>query len=199
MLIKTLGIVLGWQQHKDNVTLLHLFTQSEGRMTFGLYGNKHKPTLAYLSIVEITYHSTTKPVQNINSIERAFVPQKIPFDPVRQCIAMFMAELLHITLRHPLPDDALFAYTQNIIEELDTAENVSNLHLHFMVGLAQHLGFSIDFNDPINEVLLPLFSDNPIGRKERQVMLFYLCSYYEGHIDNFSKPHSLPILTEIFS
>ena len=194
---KTQAIVLTLSKYKDNACVLQAYTAESGRMAYMVYGNKYRGMLTPLSLVEITSsrrngNPAGKGMAVLGSASLIYTPQRIPMDIKRQCVAMFIAEILSKTLWHPMQDQELFQWLGNVVHELDEAENVENLHLRFLIGYTMFLGIGID------ETEHTIWFEAPRGRKERQQHLREICAYYEEHIEDFTSPKSLDVLMEVF-
>ena len=111
----------------------------------------------------------------------------------RRTVALFIAEVLYRTLRHPMADEALFDFIASTIRFLDTTEQPENIHIAFLIHLAAHLGFATD--EETHPDLLTL----PQSRSARQKQLRALCDYFALHIDGWQTPLSLDVLTEVFA
>ena len=189
------AIVLSLTKYSDTGNIVHLYTAEQGRMQYAVYGNKYKGILSPLSIVEFT---TTKrknaPQQmgSISSVSLLYTPCRIITDIRRQCIAIFITEILSITLVHPMSDPPLFEWLCEIVKHLDTDADISNLHLHFLIEYANYLGIGID------DMEYPNLYEIPTSRQERQQRLHALCLYYSEHIEDFRLPKSLDVLMEVF-
>lgn len=197
MLSKTQAIVLATTKHKDNATILHLYTAENGRMGYIVYGSKYKGLLTPLSIVEVSANECPidkagKGLPIVSSVALTYIPKYIPLDVRRQCVAMFIAEILNKTLRHPMQDKELFAWLCGVVQELDETDMIENLHLRFLIDYTTFLGIGIDATE--HTVWLEI----PRNRAERQAHLREICAYYEEHIDGFTQPKSLDVLMEVF-
>lgn len=189
------AIVLSLTKYSDNGTIVHLYTADQGRMQYAMYGNKYKSIFRPLSIVEYVVSRKNNAPSHICAISSAtllYTPQRIPIDVRRQCVAMFIAEILLYTLRHPMSDQPLFDWLCSIIRHLDTDLDISNLHLQFLIEYASYLGIGID------DAEHPDWYVAPTSRGERQQRLRELCAYYAEHIEDFPSPKSLDILMEVF-
>lgn len=189
------GIVLSITKYSDTGSIVHVYTAEYGRMQYKVYGNKYKSILRPLSIIEI--HSSKRynapnQITTISSVSLIYTPKNLSVDIKRQCVAMFIAEILNNTLRHPMSDQPLFDWLCSVIENIDTSEDISNLHLYFLIEYANYLGFGIDDHQH------PQWFTDPYSRKERQQRLRELCIYFGEHIEEFSSPKSLDVLMEIF-
>lgn len=187
----TKAIVLGLRKHTDKMSVLHVFSQAEGRMTLQVYGanSKHKVRAAYqpLSVVEITYDAhTNRSMPVISTIDPIYLPEQVYQDIRKQSIALFVTEVLMLTFTHPMQDLPAYDFLDNFVHELNGTSAPENMHISFMVSLAEHLGIGAP------EVVVAH------SREQRQEQLHQLCDYYLTHIESFRMPKSLDILIEIF-
>ena len=191
----TAAIVLSITKYSDTGSVVHLYTAEHGRMQYVVYGNKHKGVLRPLSIIDFTSsRRNNSPAQmaTISSVSLLYTPQALTTDIQRQCVAMFLAEVLLHTLRHPMSDQPLFDWLCQLIQHLDQAEDISNLHVEFLLEYATLLGIGVDDTEH------PDWFTPPTTRLERQQRLRELSAYYAEHIEDFRPPKSLDILMEVF-
>ena len=189
------AIVLNIARYSDTGSIVHLYTAEHGRMQYAVYGNKLKGLLRPLSVIE--YTSTRRnnaPTQmgTLSSASLLYPLQRLTIDVQRQCVAMFVAEVLASTLRHPMSDQPLYEWLCEVIQHLDKDEEISNLHLRFLLDYATYLGIGIDDTEH------PEWFIAPNNRSERQQRLRELIAYYEEHIEDFRAPKSLEVLMEVF-
>lgn len=189
------AIVLNIARYSDTGSIVHLYTAEHGRMQYAVYGNKLKGVLRPLSIIE--YTSTRRnnaPTQmgTLSSASLLYPLQRLTIDVQRQCVAMFVAEVLASTLRHPMSDQPLYDWLCEVIQHLDQDAEISNLHLRFLLDYATYLGIGIDDTEH------PEWFMAPNNRSERQQRLRELIAYYEEHIEDFRAPKSLEVLMEVF-
>ena len=189
------AIVLNIARYSDTGSIVHLYTAEHGRMQYAVYGNKLKGLLRPLSVIE--YTSTRRnnaPTQmgTLSSASLLYPLQRLTIDVQRQCVAMFVAEVLASTLRHPMSDQPLYEWLCEVIQHLDQDAEISNLHLRFLLDYATHLGIGIDDTEH------PEWFIAPNNRSERQQRLRELIAYYEEHIEDFRAPKSLEVLMEVF-
>lgn len=189
------AIVLNIARYSDTGSIVHLYTAEHGRMQYAVYGNKLKGVLRPLSVIE--YTSTRRnnaPTQmgTLSSASLLYPLQRLTIDVQRQCVAMFVAEVLASTLRHPMSDQPLYEWLCEVIQHLDQDAEISNLHLRFLLDYATYLGIGIDDTEH------PEWFIAPSNRSERQQRLRELIAYYEEHIEDFRAPKSLEVLMEVF-
>lgn len=191
----TTAIVLSTTKYSDMGSIVHLYTAEHGRMQYVVYGNKAKAALRPLSLIEFTAtrrNNAPNQMGTLSSVALLYTPQRLTTDIPRQCVAMFIAEVLAATLRHPMSDQPLFDWLCQVIRCLDQDANSSNLHLTFLLDYANYLGIGID------ETQHPEWFLVPTSRYQRQQRLRELCAYYEEHIEDFRPPKSLDVLIEVF-
>jgi len=185
MLSTTDAIVLSLQPHSDKAHVLHAYTRAGGRVNYRVYGVGRKNTTGKyspLSIVQLTTDDLS-----IRTAQLNYVPTTLTTDPYKRTIALFIAEVLHHVLRHPMADEAMYDFIADAIEELDQSEEVQNFHLQFLIAFAAKLGFAMVKEPPM-----------PHTREQRQKTLQQLCKYFEEHVDTWQNPRSLDVLMEVF-
>lgn len=189
------AIVLSTTKYSDTRNIVHLYTDQHGRMQYVTYGNKLKGILRPLSIIEFTAtlrNNAPAQMGTVSSAALLYTPQRLSTNVQRQCVAMFIAEVLVSTLRHPMSDQPLFDWLCEIIQHLDQDDNITNLHIQFLLEYATFLGIGIDDTEH------PEWFIAPTSRTQRQELLRSLCAYFEQHIEDFRPPKSLDVLMEVF-
>jgi len=155
MQIKTTGIVLHSIKHTDSSTIITVYTRQFGRVSYMVYGvNKKKSVcraafLQPLSIVEMdVFHIPGKDIQRIKDMKMECQFTSIPFNPIKNSVALFLSEILFRTLRQTEPDENLFLFLENSIQQLDCCEEgIANFHLVFLIKLSRYLGFEPNMED----------------------------------------------------
>ena len=185
MLHTTDAIVLSLQPHSDKAHMLHAYTRTGGRINYMVYGlGKKNSSGKYtpLSIVQLTCDE-----RSIRTAQLTFVPATITTDPYKRTIALFISEVLHNVLRHPMEDAPMFDFIADAIRELDQTDEPQNFHLQFLVDFAAKLGFEMETKPSM-----------PQTRIDRQRRLQQLCAYFAEHVETWQAPKSLDILMEVF-
>lgn len=149
MLTKTVGIVLHTVKYSDTSTIVTAYTQEFGRTSYLVHGrNKKKSNFRAaffqpFSILEMdVYHTPGKEVQRIKEIQVETPFYSIPYNPVKNAVALFLCEVLYRTLRQTEPDENLFVFLKESLLCLDRCDtSISNFHLVFLIKLARVLGF----------------------------------------------------------
>jgi len=165
---KTAGIVLHTTKYKDNTNIVCIYTRDFGRVSYMVYGVGRKKSvvrssfLQPLTLAELEVrHTTNKDIQQIKEIRVLYPFSSIPENPVKNALALFLSEVLFKSLRQAEPDEMLFLFLENSIQQLDCChEGVQNFHLVFLQKLSRYLGFeaSVEFSgryfDLMNGVFL---------------------------------------------
>jgi len=149
MQAKTTGIVIHSIKYSDSSTIVTVYTRQFGRVSYMVHGvNKKRSVfraafLQPLSILELdVIHSPGKEIQRIKDIQLEHPFIDIPYNPVKNALALFLSEMLFRTLRQTEPDDNLFLFLENSIKQLDFCEKgIPNFHLVFLLKLTRYLGF----------------------------------------------------------
>lgn len=175
--------------------MVHLYTAEHGRMQYVVYGHKQKGTLRPLSVIEFTFTKRQNAPTQMGTLSSAallYTPQRLSTEVQRQCVAMFIAEMLLNTLRHPMSDQPLFEWLLSVIKHLDQDDDIANIHLQFLLQYASYLGIGID------DAEHPEWFDMPTTRCLRQERIREIVAYYGEHIEDFRQPKSLDVLIEVF-
>lgn len=149
MQFKTKGIILHHVKYSDSSIIVTIYTEEYGRVAYLVHGINRKKSniraalLLPLSIVsmEVT-HSPKREVQYIKEIRVSQPHFTIPFDPIKNSIALFISELLYKIVRHGEKDVVLFRFLEESIGKLDSCtKGIGNFHLVFLINLTKLLGF----------------------------------------------------------
>lgn len=188
----THAIVLRLAPHSEKAQMLHLYTRSQGRMQFLVYGmgsrknRARKALLEPMSVIQI--ETTVRDAHALGSLRdwsAAYVPEQLHVSHSRRCVALFIAEVLYRTLTHPLTDEAMYDYLEQTVRELDTCNDPQNAHIRFLIDYAELLGFALP-----EEMTLA---------NNRRDALHQLMRYYTEHIPDFTQPKSLAVLEDVFN
>lgn len=151
---KEKGIVLGSVRHNDKSSVLHLFTEGYGHVPYVFYMTSSSKSMARNALLQpLTLIGFDNRIVPSNSLQHLREPvnlrpfTRIPFDPVRGSIALFLGELLVHSLREEGENRPLFNFLTGAVSALDSADDVSNLHLFVMLKLSSYLGFRPNADD----------------------------------------------------
>ena len=149
MITATRAIVLNHLRYGDSNLIVHLYTESMGRQTVfvrGAFSKKSTVRAALFQPLHLLethlHHRSNRQMQRVSNVQMYRPFQHIPFDPVKSCIALFIAEILYKTLKEEEANPALFDFLLHTIQTLDLNEKgTANFHLAFLVHYSRYLGF----------------------------------------------------------
>jgi DNA repair protein RecO (recombination protein O) len=185
MQVKTRGIILHSTKHTDSATIITAYTEQFGRVSYMVHGvNKKKSVcraalLQPLSLVEMdVVHLPGRDLQRIKEMQIDYQFIGLPFDPVKNSLALFLSEMLFRSLRQHEPDQNLFLFLENSIQQLDCAEKgISNFHLVFLLKLTRYLGFEPN-RDEVSFKYFDLM--NGVFQNEKPLHTHYLTPEYSA-------------------
>jgi DNA repair protein RecO (recombination protein O) len=210
MISATRAIVLNHLRYGDNSLIINLYTESMGRQVVfvrGIFSKKSAMRAALfqpLHLVETDlYYRANRQLQRLSNARMYYQFQTIPFDPVKNCIALFIAEILCKTLKEEEANAELFEFLLHTIQALDLNDHgTANFHLAFLVHYSRYLGFYLKYDHLMLPQLFKLSFDNlnnlQINHQQRNYFTEYLLGYYSTHVANFGKLKSFPVLRNIF-
>jgi DNA repair protein RecO len=149
MLHKTRGIVLHKFSYNDKYSIVKVYTEEFGQLSYMLPGSKGKKRLVHNSVFHplavLTMEVEHRRPADIHKIKEAkiLIPgTDILFNPVKSAISLFLAEFMSRILADLQPNKLLFNYMVDSIKILDLLERgVANFHLAFMIKISSFLGF----------------------------------------------------------
>ena len=172
MIETTKAIVINSIKYGDTSLIVTCFTEQCGLKTYLLKGvlksKKSKVKTAYfqpLSLVNITANHNTKGALNsIRDVQISHFYQSIYTNIKKQSIALFLAEILHFSIKEEEQNKTLFSYLETSFLWLDTHEKTTNFHLLFLLNLTKFLGFYPELND-VNKSYFNLLEGNFTNQK----------------------------------
>jgi DNA repair protein RecO (recombination protein O) len=179
MYVNTSGIILHSLKYGDSSTIITVYTLEFGRVSYLVHGVNRKKSATRsaffqpLSLVnmEVT-HQPAKELQYIKEIRLKYVFTSIPYNQIKNSIALFLAEVLYRTLRRIEVDERLYYFIESSIQTLDTCTvSMSNFHLIFLLKLSRYLGFEPNCDDN-NYLYFDLM--NGVFQKEKPHHVHYL-------------------------
>ncbi|MBE6301562.1 MAG: DNA repair protein RecO [Parabacteroides distasonis] len=148
MLAKTRGIVLHSIPYNDKYAIIYMYTEAFGRVSYLVSRNRGKKTAVSkslfmpLSVVEMEVeHSNKRELHRIREAKICFPLIELACNPVKNVLALFLAEFLFRVVRESEPDTRLFGYLYTSIQYLEmTDSGVANFHLLFLLQLSYYIG-----------------------------------------------------------
>jgi DNA repair protein RecO (recombination protein O) len=142
------GIVLSGIKYTDNRDIIYMYTDTNGRKTF-LYSRRKKSCrLSPLSIIE--FEASGRKNAEMQYLKEFVLAPPLPGISAsvrKSAVAMFIGELLYRVVKEEEHSPSMFEFICSSIRMLDLLDcGIANFHLHFMVQLSKHMGFSIPPN-----------------------------------------------------
>ena len=221
MLEKTRAVVLNTLRYTDTKLIATLFTESRGAVSFivrqpkGRKSTVQSVLLAPLMQLEVVmdYRESMR-LQKMVDV-KVDVPYKtVPYNPLKQTIALFLGEFLYYALREEQSNPELYSYLTDSLQWLDAREEgYVNFPTTFLIRLSRFLGFWPDTEEAATVLregetnLVPLLLRMDFAtmhlfrftREQRTRLLEVLNDYYRLHVPHFPELRSMAILREVLS
>ena len=220
MLHKTQAIVIKYIQYRETSIIVNIFTEVFGLQTYivnGVRGQKAKGKIALyqpLTLLDmVVYHKDQSNIHRISEVKCSEPFKSIPTNIKKSCIALFLVEILHKTIKEQRDVKKLFIFLHQSILIFDCLEsNYENFHVQFLLKLTRYLGFGVEkieesewslvLDKQLLKISSHLYSSSfdcsiKISYQSRQMLLRGIIDYYQNYIDNFSVVQSIEVLSEI--
>ena len=221
MMEKTKAVVLHTLRYADSKNIVTMFTESHGALSFMVRVPKNRRSvmqnvlLSPLSLLEIDldYQESSR-LQRLIDVRVDEPYGSLPYNPMKQTIALFLSEFLYYSLREEQSNPDLFSYLVNSLLWLDArTEQYANFPLTFLIRLSRFLGIWRDTEEAQKTLrqgedsLVPLILRMDFAtmhlfrfsREQRQRLLEALNDYYRLHVPHFPELKSMAILREVLS
>lgn len=162
MLQETLAIILSKKQFKDENFIVSAYTEKFGRVNYSVYGAHSRQggrKLAFLqpmSVVTIMAdYRPKRDLQVLRDVSCSTPLMSLLADPVKNTMAMFLAEFLTHALRTNEEDRFLYLFLRDSILWLDLtpSDKIGNFHISFLVRLSVFLGFTPNLGPEQSDML----------------------------------------------
>ena len=148
MLSKTRGIALHSTAYNDKYSIIHVYTEGFGRVSYVVPRTKGKKKAISnalfmpFSVLEMEVdHKNNRDIQRIKEVKSLFATTHLSSNPIKNVLALFLAEFVFRVVRETEPDEALFAFLMHTIQLLElTDKSVANFHIVFLLRLLHHQG-----------------------------------------------------------
>jgi len=162
MLLTTKAIVISSLKYGDTSLIVKCFTEEAGLKSYMLKGvlksKKGKLKTAYFQplsqLVIDANHKNKGTLESIREVKTAYAYKSVHTDIKKASIAMFLSEMLNVSIVEEEANEALFEYLEMAFQWLDAHDQVANFHMLFLLNLTRFLGFYPD----TTESTLPAFS-----------------------------------------
>jgi DNA repair protein RecO (recombination protein O) len=146
------GVVLHTLKYSDKNSIVHIFTDMKGRMSFllpqGATRGARMRNAMFMPLSIVEFEARITPGRDICTLRDArslYALTTVYGDPVKNAVATFVSELLTRSILESERNDALFRYLQTSITLLDRmSEGVANFHICFLYNFGVFLGIQPD-------------------------------------------------------
>ncbi len=146
---KTSGIILKNIRIGDKKIISKIYTENSGLQQYAIqFGTspKSKIRLAHiqpLNLVELdVFEKENREIGRVHEIRISYPYRELNFNVFKNCISVFLNEVLVKTLKESEANPELFSFIRNSFIELDAHPGgYGGWHLYFLIELTRHLGF----------------------------------------------------------
>lgn len=143
------GVVLHALRFKEDSIIVDIFTEQYGAVPFlvkvprGRRPSLHAQLLRPLNILQVSFDYRPRlSLQKLTEVRLAVPYSSLPYDSIKETLALFLSEFLYYALRHETANLPLLHFLCNSFQWLDLKEgSLANFHIVFLVQLSRHLGF----------------------------------------------------------
>lgn len=189
MLRKTRGIVLHSIKQGESGRIVKIYTADHGLTPFYIrstYSKKKGSSTALyqpMKIIEMEIDfRQSRALQSIRQAQSGANQTSIYMDPVKSCLAMFMAEVLMKCLEEEEASVELYDRIENWTIILEDLPSLNNFSIQFMMALSEPLGFypHMDTRGSYFDLREGVFLEEPPHHKDflEQEISSYLRSYH---------------------
>ena len=190
MLRTTRAIVLKTIRYGDRTVVLKAWTEQFGARSYMVRTGAKRgvPAAALQALNRIELVVDEQPEREMHTVRELRVVRpyvRLPYEAVRGALALFVQEVLYKVLREESPEIALNEFIEDVLENMDTAEDLRHFPLVFLTQLSGHLGFLPE---------LPLGAEEHFDLQEGQ---FVSAGHRHGHTMGPPLSHAFISLLEV--
>ena len=149
MLIKTRGLIFRATKYGDSSYILEIYTERYGIRNYIVSGVRKARATVPASLVQpmglvemVAYERPGKDLQRLKEVRPSHIYTQVPFDVFRGTIGLFMLEMTRGAIREAEENAELFRYLHESFVFLDETDGpIGLIHLHYLLGLTEYLGF----------------------------------------------------------
>lgn len=216
MFYKTRGIVLHTIPYKDTNTIIYMYTEAFGRVSYlvsrhrGKKSSVIKSLFIPLSVFDLEVeHLNKRDLHRIKEARLCFPLQEILCNPIKNVLALFLSEIIFRIIKDTESDERLFCFLYDSIQILECADKgIANFHLVFLFNLLHYLGIFPNtshrrediYFDLLNGVFIsePPIHPHFLGVEETQIFIRLLkISYKNMSFYAFSRQERIRIIQRI--
>ena len=152
MQVTTKAIILTSLKYGDTSLIVKAFTLSDGLKSYLLKGiltsKRGKLKTAYfqpLTQLEIVaVHKNKGTLENIREAKVEYHYTTLYSNIAKNAMTLFLAEVLSNSIHEEEPNQGMYRFIEASLQWLDSHDDISNFHIHFLLRLTKYLGFYPD-------------------------------------------------------
>ena len=149
---KCLGIVLSIIPFNVKYSIVHIYSDKFGRVSYKLPLSKSKKSKVKksvffpLSFLEMEVeHIHSKDIQKIMEVMPYEINHSIMMNPIKSGVVFFLAEFLNLTIKEHEKNLSLFTFITESIKLYNILnEDYANFHIAFIIQITNFLGIKVD-------------------------------------------------------
>lgn len=146
---KSKGIVFRTIKYGETSIITDIYTREKGLRSFIVNGVRKPKSRISASLFQhgmllemLAYDKQGGKLARIKEVKSDYIFRDLHFNIHKSSLSLFILELIRNTLQEHESNENLFDYLYKWFVDLDQwKEKIANLHLHFMVEFAGHIGF----------------------------------------------------------
>jgi DNA repair protein RecO (recombination protein O) len=150
MLTTTRGIVLRQTRYGESSLILQVYTPDLGSVGLVVSGVRSARSRAKAALYQpmnllelVLYVKEGRDLHRVKEARFAHVYARLPFEPERSAVGLFLAEVLLRALREDGPHPELHAFSERAFQVLDgCTRGLSGIPCAFLLGLSGLMGFA---------------------------------------------------------
>lgn len=161
LLKKDEGFILRTVKFGETSLIADILTENDGLRSFVIRGaRKQKSSFSPAAIqlmapVSIDYYTKEKSGLNqLKELRLNYFWESIPQQFPKRAIGIFICEVTRKSIEKFQPNPEIFQLLKNTIQQLDLLEQYQNLHLWYLVQLANEMGYGMQLESDLE---LPYF------------------------------------------
>lgn len=235
MLVKTDGIVLNFIKYRETSIIARIYTEQLGLQTYIVNGVRKKGPTGRIALFQplmllemVVYATNSGGITRISEYKCAHPFQTLLYDIRKSSIALFLSEIISLTVKEEEENPPLFRFLYQSIVALDRLEiGFENFHLSFLLQLSHFLGFGTNsaseitnqvafsapagvnsqpsvlhfqlFENFLTELMEKAHNAVIPNGKVRKELLNILIRFYQLHVDRMGEIKSLNILSDVLA
>lgn len=215
MLGKTRGVVLRCLPYNDRYSIVHVYTESFGRVSYLFSRDRGKKTLLSkvlsmpFAVIDMeVVHLSNRDIHKVKECRLSFPESDVFFNPLKSSLALFLSEILYRIVKDTEPDRGMFDFLYKSVQMLEYSDaGIANFHLVFLLQLLHYMGIFpnlengcnsyFDMQEGIFTSTIPLHKYY-LGKEESQVFSRLLRMSYENMaLYSFSRHDRVQIINRI--